>query len=213
MFWLCFGYRTFKSWILSKNKNSTLTTPHTRTPKKTDAHSRVPPERSEWMDSCHQNGIFTYFFSKPQNFKIFLKKISNFKNLIFCQNLKISKSVFKISNLKNLSKSQNLKNLNICTKIWDLKIIFNLCFQIFSRFNFEILFFGQNIFGIFFPFPSENYFFSIFWAKIHPSTPSPRKWRFVIPNFKCCFLHNQISMHGIIGFGYVSDVELSNPRF
>ena len=173
--------------------------------KKTDAHSRVPPKRSEWMDSCHQNGIFTYFFSKPQNFKIFLKKIWFFVKISEFENLFLKSQLSKMCS--------NLKNLNICTKIWDLKIIFNLCFQIFSRFNFEILFFGQNIFGFFFPFPSENYFFSKIWAKIHPSTPSPRKWRFVIPNFKCMVLHNQISMHGIIDFGYVSDVELSNPEF
>ena len=32
-------------------------------------------------------------------------------------------------------------------------------------------------------------------------------------NFRCQLLRNQISMHGIIGFGDDSDIELPNPGF
>ena len=93
--------------------------------KKTDAHSRVPPERRmegfmppEWDINIfffkNLNSRDFFFFQKSQILKIrFFVKILKFWKSGF-QILKSQKSV-KISNLKNLSKSQ----------IWNPKINFD----------------------------------------------------------------------------------------
>ena len=104
---------TSKPWILSQNKNSNFQ--RARYIKK-QMRIRACPQNGGCNDSCHQNGIFTYFSSKTSILEIFFsQKSQTFENLIFCQNLKFWKSGSKISNLKNLSKSQ----------IWNPKIKFD----------------------------------------------------------------------------------------
>ena len=112
---------------------------------------------AKFEEKKKKSQISTFFSSKSRDF--FSSKICKFENMFpksqisrICSNLKIS----KISRFL-----KNLKNLKICSKIWNLKIIFNLCFQIFWIFIFEILFFV----------PSKNYFShkideNLFWAHL-----------------------------------------------
>ena len=104
---------SFKSWILRQIVNSKL--------KHTTSKNRAPcgacPQNGGWKDSCHQNGIFTYFSSKTSNLEIFFSKISNIwksyflsksQNLkIWFKNLKSQKSV-QISNLRSENKFQKM---------------------------------------------------------------------------------------------------------